>query len=162
MLNLEVSDEFDCTKEAYWTAFRTPEYGRTYYLEEMQAFSYEVLEQSETKGEIRIVPRLNMPGPVMKVLGDRPSYVEHSVYDPAAHHWSWHWVPAVMPDKLSVKGSMTLEDAGEGRTRRIHRATLEAKVFGVGSLIEKATEKEIRDAWSKETPFMRRWLATHR
>ena len=36
--------------------------------------------------------------------------------------------------------------------------TIEAKIFGVGKLVESSTEDEVRTAWGKESAFINRYL----
>ena len=40
--------------------------------------------------------------------------------------------------------------------------TIEAKIFGVGGLIESSAEKQLREGWDKSAVFMNKWLAEHK
>jgi hypothetical protein len=53
---------------------------------------------------------------------------------------------------------MRIEAAGPGACRRSDEVIVEAKLFGVGGLIESSVEKEVRSGWSKELTFLARWL----
>jgi hypothetical protein len=70
-------------------------------------------------------------------------------------------LPNTMADKLNTSGIIRLEPAGDGKIRRLDEASIEAKIFGIGGLVESSTEKEIRNAWDKEARFMAKWLRDH-
>lgn len=162
MRKASTTNTFDCDVETFWKVFLSKEYNQKFYLEELGFKSFEVVSQDETTRRLRVVPKLNMPGPVMKLLGDSFGYEEEGRFDAAKNTWHWKMIPNTMAEKLKTEGSVRVESAGEGKCRRIDEVTMEAKVFGIGGLIESSTEKEIRSAWDKETGFFRRYLATQK
>lgn len=150
---------FDCDVETFWKTFLSEEYNRKFYLEELKFRAFDVVSQTETERHLRVVPTLNMPKPVMKVLGDSFGYEEEGRLDKATNTWHWKMIPNTMAEKLKTSGTVKVEAAGEGKCRRTDEVTLEAKIFGVGGLIESSTEKEVRAAWDAEAVFMKRYLA---
>lgn len=160
MRKVTSTTDLPCTVEKFWEVFFDEAYNRAFYLEEMGFPEMTILEQSETGRRMRATPKMDMPKPVMKVLGDRFAYEEHGTFDRAQNLWIWKMVPSTLPDKLLTSGVIRIEARGEG-IRRFDEATLEAKIFGVGKLIESSTEKEIRSAWDREASFLRKWLLDH-
>jgi len=58
-------------------------------------------------------------------------------------------------------GAARVELAGDGQSRRTDDFCVEAKVFGLGGLIESSVEKELRRARAKEYAFLTRWVEKH-
>ena len=152
---------YDCEPDVFWKNFFDEKYNRALYLDELGFTSFEVIEQSPTHRKLRIVPKLDMPGPVMKVLGDSFGYEEHGTFDPEAHVFQWRMVPNRLADKVTVEGRIAVEPSGKGKSKRYDEVRLEARIFGVGGLLEKSTEAEVKKAWDKEAAFMNRWLREH-
>ena len=67
--------------------------------------------------------------------------------------------PSTLAEKLKNEGTMRIEPIGEDRVRRIADIVVEAKIFGIGGLMESTTEKELRNGWDKSADFMKKWLA---
>jgi len=160
MRKVTSTTDLPCSIDKFWEVFFDEAYNRAFYLEEMGFPELKILEQTDSSRRIRAIPKLDMPKPVMKVLGDRFAYEEDGSLDRATNTWRWKMIPSTLPDKLLTSGVIRVEAQGDG-IRRFDEATLEAKIFGVGKLIESSTEKEVRGAWEKEAAFLRRWLKDH-
>lgn len=61
-------------------------------------------------------------------------------------------------DKLETRGTIRVEPEGAG-VRRTDEVVLDARVFGLGTVIEASAEKELRAAWEREFSFWRRELS---
>jgi hypothetical protein len=158
MRKARATHDLACDPETFWKIFLDEAYTTKLYRDELGFRELEILEQSETARRLRGVPKLNMPAPVTKLLGDRFGYVESGTLDRGKSEWHWRMTPNTMADKLRTEGLLRIEPLDGGRCRRTDEVTLEAKVFGIGGLIESSAEKEVRDAWQKEYAFLDRWL----
>lgn len=158
MRKATASHVIECDADTFWKVFFDREYNEKLYKEGLSFKQYEILEQTETKRRMRGVPKMNVPGPVAKLLGDSFGYEEQGSFDKGSNTFSWKMIPNTMTDKLNTSGFTKIEPAGEGKVRRISEANIEAKVFGLGGVLESTAEKEVRDAWDKEAVFMNRWL----
>lgn len=158
MRKITGKNEIQCGVADFWDIFLDEAYTRALH-QELGSKEMEILERTETTRRLRVVPKLNMPGPVTKLLGDRFGYEEQATLDRDRNLWTWKLMPNTMKDKLRTLGTMRVEAAGEGRCVRHEEASIEAKVFGVGGLMESSTEKEILATWDKEAAFMNRWIA---
>lgn len=161
MRTATVKSLINCDVDTFWKVFFDEAYNKAFYLEEMGFFELEVLSKTDTSRVMRAVPKLNMPKPVMKILGSSFGYEERGTFDRDKNEWTWKMVPNTLADKLRTDGTVRIEEAGEGKCRRTDTVTIEAKIFGVGGLVESATEKEVRAAWSTESRFIDRWLKDH-
>jgi hypothetical protein len=70
-------------------------------------------------------------------------------------------IPNTLRGKLTNHGTVRAVPAGEGRCRRIDEMHVEAKVFGVGSVIESSTEKQVVSAWEQTAAFTNDWIRRH-
>jgi uncharacterized protein DUF2505 len=158
MRNVRSTHDLACDPETFWKTFLDSEYTKKFHLEELGFTEYEILEQTDSMRKVRVVPKLNMPGPVMKLLGDRFGYVQEGTLDRNKSEFRWRMIPSTMADKLIVHGVVRIQLRDGGLCRRVDDVTLDAKVFGIGGLIESSTEKQLHDTWKKEHAFLDRWL----
>lgn len=157
MKKLRVTTELDCDVETFWKVFLSEDYNKKLFYDIFGFTEMVIVSQTDTTRRIRVIPKLNMPKPVMKLLGDSFGYQEEGRLDRDKNEWHWKMLPNTMGDKLKTEGVVRIVADGD-KCRRTDEATLEAKVFGLGGLIESSTEKEIRDAWDKELAFLKRYL----
>jgi hypothetical protein len=152
---------FPCSVDTFWGVFTDAAYVRSLYFDCLQFKGFDVLASSPTSRTLRIVPKLNLPATLAKLIGDAFAYEEHGTLDRAKSQWTWQMVhPAgsIGGKLVSTRGTVLVEAAGEGKCRRLDELVIEGKLFGLGGLIESSAEKEARSAWSKELPFMTAWL----
>jgi len=145
-----------CTAETLWKVFLDERYTRALYLEELQFKDFSVLELTETSRKIRVVPKVNLPGVLQKLVGDSFAYEEHGTLDRARNEWTWRMVPR--KEIVATRGKVRLEPVGDGQCRRHDEVVVEGKIFGLGGIIESTAEKEVRASWAKELAFLGRWL----
>jgi hypothetical protein len=145
-----------CSVETFWKTFLDENYTRTLFLEELQFREVEFLERTDTSRKIRVVPKINLPGALQKLVGDSFAYEEHGTLDRGKNEWTWRMVPR--KEIVATRGRVRLEAVGEGQCRRNDEVTIEGKIFGLGGVIESTAEKEVRASWAKEAAFMTRWL----
>jgi hypothetical protein len=102
---------------------------------------------------------MNMPGPVAKLMGSNFSYKEEGSFDKATKIWSWKLIPSTLADKMRNEGSVRVEAVGDDKVRRVAELLIEAKIFGLGGLIESSAEKQLRDGWDQSAVYMNKYIA---
>jgi hypothetical protein len=155
-----------CTPETFWAAFLDESYLTALYLEELEYRAFAVIEIGETSRKLRIVPKMKLPAPVARLIGDSFAYEDHGTLDRARSEWTWRMVqpanldPKSKPrkDVVTMHGTVRVEAMGDGHCRRTDDFTIEAKIFGLGSLIESTIEKELQTARAKEYTFLAQWV----
>jgi hypothetical protein len=155
-----------CTPEAFWAAFLNESYLEALYLDELGYRAFAVIEIGETSRKLRIVPKMKLPAPVAKLIGDSFAFEERGTLDRANGEWTWRMVqPANIDSKTKARkdvvmmhGTVRIEASSDGHCRRTDEFAIEAKVFGLGGLIESSIEKELLNARTKEYAFLTRWL----
>ncbi len=164
MAKFTVSHEINCDPETFWKIFFDKTFNETLFRDHLQFPKFEITDYRENDNEIiRKVhgqPKVDMPGPVAKLMGSGFSYTEEGRLDRKNKLWTWKMTPSTLADKMRNEGSMRIEAAGPGKVRRVADIIIEAKVFGLGGVIEGAAEKNLRDGWDKSATFMNQWIAS--
>lgn len=166
MATFKVTHEINCNPETFWKIFFDKDFNVRMFKEGLGFPEYTVLEQRETDASIfRKVtgqPKLNVPGPVAKLLGNNFRYTEEGTFDKGSQKWRWKMIPSAMADKLRQEGTMWLEPVGDSKIRRVAEIINEAKVFGIGGMIESSAEKQLREGWDHSAVFMNRYIAENK
>ncbi len=162
MRRFTIVQDLDTDPTTHWRLFLDDIYDRTQYLEGFHYHSYEVLLHKE-EGDVitrnvRVTPRLDLPGPVAKLFGPRFAYTEEGRFDKTKQVWTSRLVPSVIADRLKSESRVTVEPAGEGKCRRTCELTVDAHIFGIGGIVESALEKNIRTGWSDAAKYMNEYV----
>ncbi|MEV6512778.1 DUF2505 family protein [Streptomyces sp. NPDC051642] len=99
---------------------------------------------------------LQLPDPVSKLLGANFSEVEDGTFEKADRLWTWKVTPSSQADKIRHEGHLRVEDVDAVRSRLRLDFTYEAKIFGVGGLLESFMEKTLRGEWDRTVAFYNR------
>lgn len=162
MPTFKVTHEINCNAETFWKIFFDKEFNEKLYLQGLGFPEFKVVDQTETDTQITRKcagsPKLDMPGPVMKLLGNGFRYTEVGTFDKGTKIWKWKMTPSTMADKLRQEGTLKIEPIGDTKVRRVAELINEAKVFGIGGLLESSAEKSLRDGWDKSAVYMNKWL----
>ena len=148
-----------CSPEMFWKVFFDERYTRSLFLDELGFRELAVLELTDSARKIRVVPKLNLPGPLQKLIGDSFGYEEHGTLDRARNLWTWRMVPK--KELVATRGTVRVEATPDGKCRRSDEIVVEGKIFGLGGLIESTAEKEVRASAAKEQAFFTRWIEQH-
>jgi hypothetical protein len=149
-----------CTPEQYWDLYLDAEYSRALYVEALGFAAYQVLHSDETSRKLRLQPKLSLPGPLVKIVGDAFSYEQHATIDRKGGLWTWKMVqPGDKKGIVSSNGTIRISDAGAGQCVRRDEVFATGNIFGIGSLLESTVEKEVRATWDKEIAFFKRRIA---
>jgi hypothetical protein len=161
-----ITHQINCDEETFWKIFLDRDFNLKLYKEELGFPEFDILEQRDSESEIyrkcKGTPKMSLPGPVAKLVGNNFSYTEDGRLNKATKLWKWKLNPSTMADKIRNEGTMRIEKSGDGKVRRIADVEIEAKIFGVGGLIESSAEQQLREGWDKSAVFMNRWIETHK
>lgn len=163
MNRFTMTHEFDCTPEVFWSKVNfDKEMNERMYKEALHFPEFTLLELKEDDNEVfrrtRSTPKMDVPGPVQKVLGSNFQFTEETRYDKRSQRGSFKGIPSTMADKLKTEGTMRCEPLGANRCRRVIEVTVEAKVMMIGGLLESTAEKNMRDSYDKSAVFMNKWI----
>ena len=89
-----------------------------------------------------------------KLLGDSFGYTETHNFDKKTKLFRARMTPSVLADRLSSESVVRVEAAGAGKCRRTVEVSVEARIFGVGGLVEGALEKNLRTGWVDSAGYL--------
>lgn len=165
MLELRVDHQFNCTEETFWTrVFFEEEYNRKLYLERLKFAHWKEIRREEREGKLYRVteaspPVGDLPAALKAVVGDNVRYEEHGVYEPAKRRYTVDVVPNRLADKIQVHVEIATAADGPERLKRSVYATVSAKIFGVGGLLEKKLVADLEKSYAKSAEFTNKYLA---
>lgn len=165
MAEIRVEHVFNCSEDTFWSkVFFDDDFNRRLFKEVLKFPTWRVVRSTDRENEIeRVVeaspPIGDLPGPLKAVVGDSAGYEEHGVFDKKSKRYKVKVIPNKLGDKISVSVEMWLEPAGEGKTRRIAKASATAKVFGVGGMLEKKMLSDLERSYAKSAEFTNTYVA---
>jgi hypothetical protein len=132
-----------CTPETLWAAFLDESYLSALYLEELEYPAFAVIEIGETSRKLRIVPKMSLPAPVARLIGESFAYEEHGTLDCERSEWTWRMVQPEnlasnskpRTDVVTMYGTVRVDVAGDGLCRRTDHFFFVACLLGLGGLI---------------------------
>lgn len=155
---IKISHDFDASADAFFDLFFDKDAMTRMYREYMQFPEFECRQTDDAdriRRTITAVPKMEMPGALAKIAGSSVRYTEDGTFDKKTKVFTWKTTPGFMAEKIKNEGVMRVETLADGKIRRTAEITLEAKVFGLGGMIESTFEKTIKDGWEKATQFFR-------
>lgn len=162
MTTFTMRHDIECSPERFWELFFDVDLQKSIFAA-LEFPKWEVIETRETEKEIvRIVsaiPKLDAPAAVTKLLGSGFGYTEEGRFDRASKVHRFVVKPSTLADKLKNEGTVRAEPRGEGKCTRIVDVVIEAKIFGIGGMLEKMTEKTYREGWAKSAELINARLA---
>ena len=162
MIEFTLRHAIDCPPARFWGLFLDADWTRELF-EDGLKFHCELGPLEESAGvkrrEMKVVPKVELPGPVAKLFGDKLGYTERARLTVATEVWAYELTLNMLSDKIRLGGEMTVKPLGDDRLTRISKMWVEAKIFGIGGLVEKAAEKNMRDGWNKSAVWINEWLA---
>lgn len=163
---VRIEHTFDCSEKAFWETFLQLDYNKEMFCQRLKFRRWEVLHFERTDAQVTRVVQVepyipDMPAPIKKVLGDNIGYKEEGVLDLTKNSYSLTVVPARLADKILVSGRQFTEAIEEHRCRRIFDATIEVKIFGIGSLIEKNIVSDMKKSYDIGSTFTKNYMQEH-
>jgi len=163
MKKVHLSHEINCSPEVFWKLYFDPVFTEALLREAIKVDDFKVVKQEENDREIVRVttgkPRISAPAAVQKIIGDNFSYTEEARFDRKTQTLRWKISLSTFTDKTRNEGTMRLEPIGTDRIRRIADAEVEAKIFGMGGIMESGMEKQMIEGWGVGAEFTNRWIA---
>lgn len=126
--------------------------------------SYRVLERKEEGGVIRyraeMVSRVDAPAPVRKIIGETSRMEEEITYRQGGEVAQVRYRTDALGDRGRLEGEIRARAAGPGRTDVTLDITAEIKMFGLGGIMEKMVDRELREHLVKDVAFVNTHLAS--
>jgi hypothetical protein len=165
MADLRVEHTFNCSVDTFWDKlFFDPEYNERLFKQTLRFHDWTEVHRAD-KGDrieriVEVMPRLgDLPGPLKKLVGDGVKYREEGVFEKTPRLYRMKIVPNKLADKLALNGEIQVVADGEARCKRVFLFHAEAKVFGVGGLLEKRLLEDTQKSQIISAEFTNRYIA---
>jgi hypothetical protein len=164
MATFTMRHDLECDSERFWKLFFDKDFNEALF--KALAFpEWKLLDTKETDTQIvrtvKATPKMEAPAAVAKLLGSSFGYDEVGTFDKAKQTLKFVIKPNVMTDKLRNEGTVKIEPRGDGKCTRVVEIVAEAKVFGIGGMIESSFEKSFRSGWQQSADFINKWVKEH-
>ena len=163
MKKVHLSHEINCSPEAFWRLYFDPTFTAALVRDAIKVDDFKVLKFEENEREIVRVtsgkPRFAAPAAVKKIIGDNFSYTEEVRFDRATQTARWKISLSTFTDKTRNEGVLRVELLGPDRIRRVADAEVEARIFGMGGIMESGMEKQMIEGWTAGAAFTNKWIA---
>jgi hypothetical protein len=165
MESVRIEHTFECSEQTFWDKiFFDEEYNTKLFLERLKFPVWKEAKREERGGEIhrvvQVVPNMgDAPAALKKLVGDNAGYEERGIYDPVKRRYRIQIVPNALGDKLSVTGEMHSEALGADKMKRVFRAEVTAKIFGIGGMLEKRIMGDLVRSYDVSARFTQTFIA---
>ena len=149
---------FEVSPETYWRELcLSLEYQERLYCEALKCTRMEVLEHTGNyeegmKRKLRFTKPIDAPMAITKLYGSAVTVEEHSEFDPKAGRWSYRIVPAVMGDRLDIRGNIGLRPIATG-IEQFSSTSVTCRIFGLGTIIEHFVMKSTDEGSADKNRF---------
>src|SRR5262249_27663358 len=144
--------------------FFDQEYNRRLYTEALRFPEWREVRVEDQGDQLErvthAVPSMGeIPATLKKIVGERVAYDERGIYDKRARRYRISVTPGKLADKLVITGELfTAPAAEQGRCRRIYQGRVEARIFGVGSLLEKRILADLEKSYEVSARFTNQYI----
>lgn len=161
----KIEHEIHCPPERMWELFFSDEFNVEMYEQGLGFPSCKIPERTDDGKVLHrrmvMIPKVEMPKPLAKVVGDRIGFEEIGDWVRSSGRYEWRIVLAAFGEKVRIQGVMRLEPHGSGHCLRKVHFEVEAKVFGIGGMLEKTSAHNVLEGWNSSAKWINGWLAKH-
>jgi hypothetical protein len=163
VLEFTLRHDIDCSAERFWALFFDADFTRTMIVDGL-GFARCDIEPLQERGDkrtrsMRVTPKIDVPAAVAKLLGPALAYTEEGTFLVSKELWTYTLRLSVLSDRIRIGGKVRIEPKEGDHCVRVSDIWVEAKILGLGGMVERAAEKNLREGWTKSSAWMNGWLA---
>jgi hypothetical protein len=164
VIESEFRARFAVGAETYWRELcLSLEYQERLYREALGCVSMTVLEHKGSYEEgmqrrLSFQKPVDAPLPIRKLVGDCVTIEEVSQFDAREKRWSYRMIPAVIGERVEIRGSIRLDENQDG-VEQLSKNSVACKIFGIGSILEHFVAKSSVEGNAEKTAFTQRYIA---
>lgn len=151
--------------DTFWNkVFFDEEFNRRLYLDKLrfrrfERQSFEEGQDGSRQQTLLTEPRVSMPGPIQKIVGESFYYLETGHFDPQSKRYKLNIEAPSFKDRFRLEGELWVEPKGDKSVERIFAVDCQVKIFGVGGMIESFVEKTTRESHDLAVEFTKAYAA---
>lgn len=169
MKTIRATQQLNCSAERFWALYFDETFTRALFVEGMGWDDPEIeVKRDDEEMFVRRMaaqPKLDIPGSVARMISKTLGYEEDGRFDKKRERWVMRHSTNIFGDKLDLKHIFTVDDQtdddGEGRCKLNAEVVVNAKIFGVGGLLERVIETNVHKILAQNTKFINDWVARH-
>jgi Protein of unknown function (DUF2505) len=164
MATRRIEHSFECSVETFWDhVFFNPAFSQKLFIERMRFERWEETSHTPTADGFRriveVVPRVGeLPAPIKALLKDGAGYREEGEFFRSQSLYRVRAIPRSLPDRILISGDMRVESLGPNRCKRSYVGKVEAKVFGIGGIVENRILDDIDKGYQRGSEVTQSWL----
>jgi hypothetical protein len=164
MPEYRVEHTFACSEETFWgEVFFEEDYNRRLFLDWLHFTRWCEVSREQRHGLMhRVVaatpPMGDLPKPIQSLFGDETGFKEHGVFDPARRSYKAQVVPNRLSDRISIQIELSTEATSPQQCKRIAQATVGARIFGLGGMLEKKMIADVADSFEQTAEFTKSYI----
>jgi hypothetical protein len=165
METIHMSHVLSCSEDTFWSLVLDEAFSRTLYREILGYQDWAQVAFEQTHDMVRRVthltpPRLELPGVLRKLAKTGISYEQVEVLDRAARRMQTEITPRSFRDRISIRSTTHTERLEDGACKRVCAATLAARMFPVGGLVEKQIASSMERAYQRSAEYVGEYAKT--
>jgi hypothetical protein len=163
MRSHHLDHEFACSPARLWELYFDDAFNVEMYEQGLGFPSCKVVERRDD-GKIlhrrmTMIPKVQMPAALAKIVGDKVGFDEIGDWVRSEGVFRWQVRLAAFGDKVRIEGQMRVVEHGVGHCRRVVDFEVEAKIFGIGKLIEGTAADNTIDGWNRSAQWISKSLS---
>jgi len=161
-VTFEIEHRIEISPEDYIREIHLDREFNVWLHEEKLGVGYREIENDTAKGtrKIEMLPSPDLPDVLSKAIGENFKMIEDGALDGDRYNFVIH--PSRFSERIQVRGEMTLRAAEDGACIRHVSVTVDAKVLGLRSVLEKAIEKNVKKSLGESAAYANEWIALKR
>lgn len=168
-MTIELSQRqlFPVSEETYWRELcLNVSYQEQLFRSVLGCLGMEVLEytgsfEQGVKRRLRFHKPIAAPAPIAKLFGSTVTLDEVGEFDPRARTWSYRMVPAIMGDRIDIRGRLSATPRAGG-VEQHSQITASCRMFGLGGVIEPFIGRLTEEESAKKNAFTLQYIEDHK
>jgi len=164
MPDFRIEHTFECSEDTFWSKIIfDDDYNQRLYKERLRFQTWREIKREDSGDVVRRVieavpPIGELPAALKAVIGEGIGYEEHGVYEKSGKRYTVTVVPNRLADKVKVAVEITTQPSGPDRCVRVAKGSVNAKIFGVGGMLEKKMIADLEKSYAKSAEFTNAYL----
>ena len=123
-----------------------------------EVLSLETVSNGVVKRRMKVQPKLSIPKPVKRLLGEHFHYIEEGVYDPRHPAFVAKITLPSAPKIIEINTALSFTDRKSGGADRQVELTVKSSKFGLARLIEATSKSILTQQYNEAETFTQDWL----
>jgi len=162
---IRATHDVACSEARFWELYLDETFTRALFTQKMGWDDpyIEVIKDDEREvvRKMEAQPKLQIPGAVSRLISKTLGYTEDGRFDKTEQRWTMKHDTNIFGKKLDLLGIFTTEPKGEDRCVRHAEMRIDAKMFGVAGIIERAVESNMSRLLGEGIEFTNDWIKKH-